>query len=92
MFAIERIRRLPLAMLLGLTLMVAGGVADVVVHLGPADNHPHAGFAAEHAAHVVGLAGMSLVLAGVVTHGARRQSRRRRAAITRGGPDSHDHR
>jgi hypothetical protein len=91
MFVIERIRRLPLAMSLGLLLMVIGGVMDVGIHLAQLDHHAHASFASEHAAHVVGIAGMSLVLAGVVTHGVRHTTRRRRAA-NQGGSDSHAHR
>lgn len=42
-----------------------------------------------HLAQVI--AGMTLVLAGVVTHGVRHTTRRRRAA-SQGGPDSHAHR
>ncbi len=93
MFVIERIRRLPLAMILGLALMAVGGVMDVVIHLGPVDHHAHEAeaFASAHAAHLVGIAGMALVLAGVVIHGARRQTRRGSAA-TQGGPDSNAHR
>jgi hypothetical protein len=91
MFAIERFRRLPLAMILGLALMAIGGVLDVAIHLAQVDHHVQAGFASEHAAHVVGIAGMTLVLAGVVTHGVRHTTRRRRAA-NQGGPDSHAHR
>jgi hypothetical protein len=91
MFVIERIRRLPLPMILGLALMAAGGVLDVAIHFGPVDHHAHAGFVSEHAAHLVGIAGMALVLAGLVMHGARHQIRRRRAA-NHGGPDSNAHR
>lgn len=91
MFAIERIRRLPLAMILGLVLMGIGGLMDVAIHLAQVDHHAHESFASEHAAHVVGIAGMTLVLAGVVTHGVRHTTRRRRAA-SQGGPDSHAHR
>jgi len=90
MFLIERIRRLPLAMILGLALMAAGGVLDIAIHLGPAaaeHHHVHESFASAHAAHLVGIAGMALVLAGVVVHGARRQR-----THTTGGPDSNAHR
>ncbi len=82
MFVIERIRRLPLAMILGLALMAVGGVMDVVIHLGPVDHHAHEAeaFASAHAAHLVGIAGMALVLAGGVIHGARRPTRRGSAA------------
>jgi hypothetical protein len=91
MFVIERLRQLPLLMLLGLALMAVGGVLDVVIHVGPIDHHAHGGFVSAHAAHVVGIAGMALVLASVVIHGARRQTRRGHAA-TQGGPDSNAHR
>ena len=91
MFVIEWIRRLPLAMILGLALMAAGGVLDVVIHLGPVEHHAHEAFRFEHAAHLVGLAGMTLVLAGVVIHGARHHARRRRAA-NQGGSNRHAHR
>lgn len=93
MFAIEaarRLSRLPLVMLLGLALMAMGGVLDVVIHVGLAGQHEHAGFATEHAAHVVGIAGMAFVLAGVVTHGVRHHRRHR--AATHGGLDSNAHR
>jgi hypothetical protein len=79
-------------MILGLALMVVGGVLDVVIHFGPADHHAHAIFASEHVAHLIGIAGMALVLAGVVIHGARHQTRRQRAATIQGGPDSNAHR
>ena len=78
-------------MILGLVVMAVGGVLDVVIHLGPVDHHVHDGLASEHVAHLVGIAGMALVLAGLVIHGARHQPRRRRAA-TQGGPDSNAHR
>jgi hypothetical protein len=78
-------------MILGLVLMAVGGVLDVVIHFGPVDHHVHEGFASAHAAHLVGIAGMALVLAGVIVHGARHQTRRRRAA-TQGGFDSNAHR
>lgn len=77
-------------MVIGLVVMVIGGVLDVVVHLQPAGHGPHAGFGTEHLAHVVGIAGMSLVLAGVVLHGARRHRRPR--AVRHGGLDPNAHR
>jgi len=83
-------RRLPPLMLLGLLVMAVGGVLDVVMHLGPGAHGSHAGLWTEHLAHIVGIAGMSLVLVGVVLHGARRQ-RRPRAART-GGLETNAHR
>lgn len=91
MFVIERIRRLPLPLVLGLTLMVVGGVLDVVIHLGPVDHHAHVALLSAHGAHLVGIAGMALVLASVVIHGARHHTRRADAA-NQGGPDSNAHR
>ena len=90
MFVIERIRRLPLVMTLGLALMAVGGALDVVIHLGSVGQHVHDGFASAHAAHLVGIAGMAIVLAGVVIHGARHHTRR--SAAHAGGPDSNAHR
>ncbi len=90
------VRRLPVLMLLGLAVMAAGGALDVVVHgFGLAHaTHDHVhDFGIEHLAHLVGIAGMVLVLAGLVMHGARHP--RRVAAPqpqTRGGLDSHAHR
>ena len=93
MLAIERLlrlRHLPILMLIGLAVMAVGGALDVVLHFGPAQGHAHDGFVSEHLAHLVGISGMSLVLAGVVIHGVRRQ--RRRPAVQQGGLDSHAHR
>lgn len=91
MFVIERLRRLPLPMVIGLALMAAGGVLDLVIHLGPVDHHAHGAVLSAHGAHVVGIAGMALVLASLVLHGARHHQRRASAA-TQGGPDSNAHR
>lgn len=77
-------------MLVGLGLIAAGGVLDVVMHLGSMDHHVHEGFGSEHLAHLVGIAGMFVVLAGVVVHGARRQRRSR--AANHGGLDRNAHR
>jgi hypothetical protein len=94
MFAIQRLkplRRLPVVVLIGLAVMALGGVLDVVIHLAPGAHHAHGSFASEHVAHLVGIAGMTLVLAGVVIHGVRTTHRRPRAA-NHGGSDSHAHR
>lgn len=77
-------------MILGLLLMAVAGILDVAIHLGPIaaeHHHVHESFASAHAAHLVGIAGMALVLAGVVVHGARRQR-----THTTGGPESNAHR
>ena len=70
--------------------MVAAGALDVVVHLIAGEPSGHHRSGAEHAAHLLGLVGMVLVLAGVVLHGARRQLRR--AAAKPGGLDPNAHR
>jgi hypothetical protein len=82
-------RSFPAVSRLGLVVIVAAGVMDVVVHLlGSPAAHDH-GFAVEHAAHLLGIVGMALVLAGVVIHGARRNPSRRSPAATTGGLDRH---
>ncbi len=89
-------RRLPVLMLLGLAVMAAGGTLDIVVHgfglAHAAHDHAH-DFGIEHLAHLVGIAGMVLVLAGLVMRGARHQRRLPAPQPqTRGGLDSHAHR
>jgi hypothetical protein len=88
--ALLALRRLPPLMLIGLLVMATGGVLDVVIHLGPPGHGAHSSLATEHLAHVVGVAGMSLVLAGLVLHGARRHLRPR--ADRHGGLDTNAHR
>jgi hypothetical protein len=87
---VSRLRRLPALILIGLLVMAGGGVLDVVVHLGQVGHEGHEGFGPEHLAHLIGIAGMSLVLVGVVLHGARRHLRPR--AAIHGGLDSDAHR
>ena len=77
-------------MLAGLVVMAIGGLLDVVIHVALTPHAHDADLGSEHLAHLVGIAGMSLVLAGLVLHGARRH-RRPRAARS-GGLDSHAHR
>jgi hypothetical protein len=91
--AVRRVRRVPLILIVGLALMAIGGVADVVAHLVvAADHHAHGagGDPTGHLAHLVGMAGMVLVLAGVVTHGIR--TTRRQSAASMGGSDHDAHR
>ncbi|MGH2385429.1 MAG: hypothetical protein ACRDGB_10320 [Candidatus Limnocylindria bacterium] len=91
MLTIETVRRLsielgdlPALTRFGLLLLVFAGVLDVFVHLAAADHVGHSGI--EHLAHVVGIVGMVLVLAGVVAHGVRRHlSRRALSAANSGG-------
>jgi len=91
--AARTVRRLPLVMIIGLLAMAAAGVLDVVVHLGSVGSSGHVGHhgvVPEHLAHLVGVAGMVLVLAGVVIDGLRRQLRQR--AARNGGFDRDAHR
>ena len=97
MLAIENGKRLvleaaalPMLSRVGLLMLVVAGVGDVAVHLVSGEHSSHHGFGPEHMAHLLGVVGMVLVLAGVVTHGARRQLRR--AAAQRGGLDPNAHR
>lgn len=72
MLVIEQMRGMPVLTRIGLALMVAAFVADLIVHLA-AVPHEHAGHRPEeHFAHLAGLLGMVLVLAGIVVDGARR--------------------
>jgi hypothetical protein len=80
MLAIERlvreVRRLPVISRTGLAVLVLGGVADLVAHIGAlaaTDAHHGHGFTpGELAAHVVVFVGMVLILVGVVADGVRR--------------------
>jgi hypothetical protein len=70
--------RPPLLALLGVAIALVGLGADAIVHLGAAEAHHHEiGFSLEeHGAHLVGLIGMTVALAGVVIDGARRPRRK----------------
>lgn len=75
----------------GLAVMIISGVLDVAVHLmTDVHAHDHAAFGLELLAHLLGIAGMVLVLTGVVISGALRQFRQR--AARNGGLDNHAHR
>jgi len=85
------LRRMPVPSKLGAALMLFAGALDVAVHLLTKVHAGHsAAFGAEHVAHLLGIAGMFLVLAGVVFDGARRELRQR--AARNGGFDGHAHR
>jgi hypothetical protein len=70
--------RPPLLALLGVAIAVVGLGLDTVVHLTAPEAHHHdIGFSLqEHGAHLVGLIGMTVALAGVVIDGARRPRRK----------------
>ena len=88
---LEELRRIPVAGKFGLAVVVMAGVLDVAVHLmTDVHAHHHAAFGPEQLAHLLGIAGMVFVLAGVVVSGARRQLRQR--AARNGGLDNHAHR
>ena len=73
--------RPPLLALAGLAIAVAGLGLDAIVHISAAGVHHHeVGFSVqEHGAHLVGLIGMVLALAGIVINGARRGDHTRSA-------------
>ena len=87
---VREVGALPVLSRLGLLVMFAAGAFDVLVHLTAGEHAGHHGFGLEHAAHLLGVVGMVLVLTGVVIDGARRQLRR--AAAKPGGLDSNAHR
>ncbi len=88
--------RPPLVSILGMAVIGAGLVVDLVVHLtlpAVSHHHAHASFSlSEHAAHLVVMVGMALTLAGVVIDGARRHIQRRELPVPTERSDSHAHR
>ena len=71
-------RRFPRISLAGGAVMIAGLLGDLIEHalIGHADEATIAGFPLEeHAAHLVVLVGMVLVLAGIVADGVRSSGR-----------------
>jgi hypothetical protein len=87
---LSELGELPAITRAGIVILVAAGIFDVVIHLVAGEHGAsHSGIA--HVAHLLGIVGMVLVLAGVVAHGTRRHfSSRRRAATHPGGTrDAH---
>jgi hypothetical protein len=72
--------------------MALAGVMEVLLYLATGDmaGHLHGGFAPERGAHLLGIIGMVLTLAGVI-HDAVRRPTRRSSAKT-GGLNPHAHR
>jgi hypothetical protein len=92
MLAIESvvrdIRPLPALTRVGLAVLVLGGLADLAAHIAvtaPETGHGHGFTPAEVEAHLVVLAGMVLVLIGVVVDGVRRTRPGRSAGNTSTG-------
>lgn len=90
MLTIERLGRplrelaaLPFLTRIGLALIAGAGAFAVLVHLAAGPHAGHTGIA--HVAHLVGIAGMVLAMAGVVSHGVRHHHRP--AAAKPGGLD-----
>lgn len=79
--------RAPRLSVVGIMVMIVAGMTDVTVHLLTAD-HLHSGAAWAHGAHLLGIAGMVLVLVGLV-FGARRSVGRRSGQNMEGPHDAH---
>ena len=99
MLVIQTVRRLaadakelPSLTVVGFGVMALAGVMEVLLYLaaGSQAAHIHGGFAPERDAHLLGITGMVLTLAGVVHEGVRRPTRR--SSATSGGLDPHAHR
>ena len=78
-------RRLPILARIGLAVMLLAFMADVVVHMSTVAHVHSTGFdPQEHLAHLAGILGMVLVLAGVVIDGTLgHRPRRRRSHANR---------
>jgi hypothetical protein len=83
---------LPSLTIVGFGVMALAAVMGVLLYLaaGTMPGHLHGGFAPERGAHLVGVIGMVLTLAGVLIERARRPIRRSSAKT--GGLESHAHR
>lgn len=80
--------RIPRISAVGIVVMIIAGVADVAVHLlTGGHHHPEAAWA--HGAHLLGIAGMVLVLVGLIAFGARRSVGRRSGPDMEGPRDAH---
>ncbi len=88
---VAELRALPVASRIGLAVIVMAGLMDVSGPRGGNGRRTQriTAFLPEHAAHLLGVVGMVLVLAGVLIHGARRQLNGRTGAAINGGLDAH---
>ena len=86
------VRELPSVTVVGFGVIALAAVMEVLLYLAAANPaaHPHGGFAPERGAHLLGIIGMVLALAGVVIEAARRPNRRSSAKT--GGLNPHAHR
>ena len=84
-------KELPSLTVVGFGVMALAGVMEVLLYLaaGSQAGHFHGGFAPERGAHLLGITGMVLTLAGVVLD-ARRSIRR--SSAPSGGTEPHAHR
>ena len=85
-------KELPSVTVVGFGVMALAGVLEVLLFLaaGSQAGHLHGGFAPERGAHLLGITGMVITLAGVVLEAARPPTRRTSAKT--GGLHSHAHR
>jgi hypothetical protein len=85
-------KELPSLTVVGFGVMALAGVMEVLLFLaaGTQGGHVHGGFTPERGAHLLGITGMVLTLAGIVNEAARRPTRR--SSATSGGSETHAHR
>lgn len=85
-------RELPSVTVVGFGVLALAGVMEVLLYLAAGDpaGHLHGGFAPERGAHLLGIIGMVLALAGVLNDAVRHPTRRSSAKT--GGLNPHAHR
>ena len=83
------VRELPSVTVVGFGVIALAGVMEVLLYLaaGAMAGHLHGGFAPEKGAHLLGIIGMVLVLAGVIRDAVRRPTRR--SSAKSGGLNPH---
>jgi hypothetical protein len=83
---------LPSLAIVGIGVMALAATLGMLLYLaaGTLPGHLHSGFAPERGAHLIGVIGMVLTLAGVLIERARRPIRRSSAKT--GGLETHAHR
>src|SRR6186997_2349982 len=85
-------RELPSVTVVGFGVIGLAGVMEALLYLAAGDpgGHQHGSFAPEQGAHLLGIIGMVLTLAGVINDAVRHPTRRS-SAMT-GGPKPNAHR